>query len=463
MSPRAANREPRTAIPGAEVVEPRTTSTAAKPAAETMSAYIALIPIVIVVLAGCAAMLGEAFRQRGERMPIAGFGLIGLGGSALASVLLWGSDAQSFGVIRSDNFALFINIVLCIIGVLTMLFSDEVVEREAIACRRVLRADAVCHLRHDDDGGGDRSAGHLPGARDAVAGGLRPDRHPPGERRRRRSGVQVLPARRVLERLLPLRRRVRLRAVRIDPARGDRRGAVGAGRRRSRRRWRSWRSGCSLVGFAFKVSAVPFHMWTPDAYEGAPTIVTAFMSTGRQGRRVRRLRARLPVAARAAAGAVDPGARASSPRATMILGTVVGVVQTNIKRMLAYSSIAHAGYLLLGIVATNSTGKAAVLFYLLAYAVSNLGALGIVALMGTAQHEPRRAPRFRWIVEVPPRPRGADDDVPAVARRLPADGRLHRQVVHLQRCGRARALLAGGDWRADQRRSRSSSTCGSSS
>ena len=71
----------------------------------------------------------------------------------------------------------------------------------------------------------------------------------------------------------------------------------------------------------------------------------------------------------------------------MILGTVVGVVQTNVKRMLAYSSIAHAGYLLLGIVAANSAGKAAILFYLLAYAVTNLGALGLVALLGTSQHQ----------------------------------------------------------------------------
>jgi NADH-quinone oxidoreductase subunit N len=71
--------------------------------------------------------------------------------------------------------------------------------------------------------------------------------------------------------------------------------------------------------------------------------------------------------------------------ATMILGTLVGVVQTNVKRMLAYSSIAHAGYLMLGIIATTNTGKAAVLFYLLAYSVTNLGALGIVALLGTPQ------------------------------------------------------------------------------
>jgi NADH-quinone oxidoreductase subunit N len=71
---------------------------------------------------------------------------------------------------------------------------------------------------------------------------------------------------------------------------------------------------------------------------------------------------------------------------TMIVGTVVGVLQSNIKRMLAYSSIAHAGYLLLGLIAASSSGKAAVLFYLLAYAVANLGALGIVALLGTADH-----------------------------------------------------------------------------
>ena len=71
--------------------------------------------------------------------------------------------------------------------------------------------------------------------------------------------------------------------------------------------------------------------------------------------------------------------------ATMMLGTVVGVLQTNVKRMLAYSSIAHAGYIMLGIIATTNTGKAAVLFYLLAYAVTNIGALGIIALLGTAQ------------------------------------------------------------------------------
>src|SRR5262249_60348141 len=71
---------------------------------------------------------------------------------------------------------------------------------------------------------------------------------------------------------------------------------------------------------------------------------------------------------------------------TMAAGAVLGVLQSNIKRMLAYSSVAHAGYLLLGLVAASSAGKAAILFYLLTYAVANLGALGIVALLGTAEH-----------------------------------------------------------------------------
>jgi NADH-quinone oxidoreductase subunit N len=144
--------------------------------------------------------------------------------------------------------------------------------------------------------------------------------------------------------------------------------------------------GLLAVGFAFKVSAVPFHMWTPDAYEGAPTIVTAFMSTGVKA-------AAFAAFARVFLSPLEPLQAEWIPvlsvvaAATMIVGTVVGVVQTNVKRMLAYSSIAHAGYLLLGIVATNATGKAAILFYLLAYAVTNLGALGIVAVLGTPENE----------------------------------------------------------------------------
>src|SRR5262249_39101103 len=138
--------------------------------------------------------------------------------------------------------------------------------------------------------------------------------------------------------------------------------------------------GLLIVGFAFKIAAVPFHMWTPDAYEGAPTAVTGFMSTG------------VKAAAFAAFVRVFLSAFAQMrdqwsavlwvvAAATMIVGTVVGVAQTNVKRMLAYSSIGHGGYLLLALLSANDTGKAALLFYLLTYAVTNLGAFGVIAVL----------------------------------------------------------------------------------
>ncbi|MGH9257688.1 MAG: NADH-quinone oxidoreductase subunit N, partial [Vicinamibacterales bacterium] len=139
--------------------------------------------------------------------------------------------------------------------------------------------------------------------------------------------------------------------------------------------------GLLLVGFAFKISAVPFHMWTPDAYEGAPAVVTGFMSTGVKA-------AAFAAFARVFLSAFEPFSAEWVPivwllaAATMILGTVVGVAQSNLKRMLAYSSIAHGGYLLVGLVAANQVGKAAILFYLLAYAVTNLAAFGVIALLG---------------------------------------------------------------------------------
>ena len=142
--------------------------------------------------------------------------------------------------------------------------------------------------------------------------------------------------------------------------------------------------GLLLVGFAFKVSAIPFHMWTPDAYEGGADRGHRLHVHRREGGRVRRVRPRLPLCVRTAR--IRSGAPLvwAIAMATMIGGTVVGVAQTSVKRMLAYSSIAHAGYLLVALVSANDVGKGAVLFYLLAYAVTNLGAFGVVAVLETS-------------------------------------------------------------------------------
>jgi NADH-quinone oxidoreductase subunit N len=145
-------------------------------------------------------------------------------------------------------------------------------------------------------------------------------------------------------------------------------------------------AGLLLVGFAFKVALVPFHWWTPDVYDGAPTVVTAFMS----------------VAVKAAAfGAFFRAFLIALPALafdwrivlaviavlTMTLGNIAALLQSNIKRMLAYSSIAHAGYILIALVAMGAQGVSSALFYLLAYTLTNVGAFGAVIALSDGERE----------------------------------------------------------------------------
>jgi NADH-quinone oxidoreductase subunit N len=137
--------------------------------------------------------------------------------------------------------------------------------------------------------------------------------------------------------------------------------------------------GLLVVGLGFKVAAVPFHMWTPDVYEGAPTVVTGFMAV-------------VPKAGAFAALVRVFGVGlmplveqwqtiwAALAILTMTLGNVVALVQGNLKRLLAYSSIAHAGYLLVGLAAGDELGISGILFYLVAYALMNLGAFAVIAV-----------------------------------------------------------------------------------
>ncbi|MCK6612722.1 MAG: NADH-quinone oxidoreductase subunit N [Ignavibacteriaceae bacterium] len=136
-----------------------------------------------------------------------------------------------------------------------------------------------------------------------------------------------------------------------------------------------------VIGFSFKIAAFPFHMWVPDVYQGAPTSVTAMMSTiGKAAAFSALLLIMIPFI-----GSKNP--QVFSPlftvlsAASMIFGSIVALAQTDIKRMLAYSSIAHAGYMLIGLAAGNDTGTSGIMFYLAAYAFMNLGAFGIVSLI----------------------------------------------------------------------------------
>ncbi len=147
--------------------------------------------------------------------------------------------------------------------------------------------------------------------------------------------------------------------------------------------------GCGLliVGFGFKVASVPFHMWTPDVYEGAPTTVTALMAAG------------VKAAAFGAFLRVFPGslpalreewvpALAALAAITMVIGNLGALAQSNLKRMLAFSSVAHAGYLMSGMVGQSEAAGQAVLFYLVAYGAVNMGTFGLLASLSKGGREP---------------------------------------------------------------------------
>ncbi|MEK7327609.1 MAG: NADH-quinone oxidoreductase subunit N [Chloroflexota bacterium] len=143
-----------------------------------------------------------------------------------------------------------------------------------------------------------------------------------------------------------------------------------------------------VVGIGFKVALVPFHFWTPDVYEGAPTPVTAFLSVASKSAGfavlIRVFIAGLGAAATAPLGAGWLPMMMAMAAVTMTLGNLLALPQRNIKRLLAYSSIAHAGYAMMGIVAFSEQGIAATVLYLMAYALTNLAAFGVVILFARA-------------------------------------------------------------------------------
>ena len=141
-----------------------------------------------------------------------------------------------------------------------------------------------------------------------------------------------------------------------------------------------------VVGFGFKVAIVPFHQWAPDVYEGAPTTIAAFISAGPKAAGFAAF-LRIFMEALPNLQVEWSGVLILLAMLTMTVGNIIAISQTNIKRMLAYSSIAHAGYVLIGLAAANDDGISSAMLYLLIYCVMNIGAFGAVILARTADGE----------------------------------------------------------------------------
>ncbi|HYU79150.1 MAG TPA: NADH-quinone oxidoreductase subunit N [Vicinamibacterales bacterium] len=346
----------------------------------TLSTFDAVIPVICVSLAGLVVMLAESFRGRNERMPIGGLAVIGLVGAAIATVLLWDRNATSFGVVTADNFALFVNLVLIAVGLLTVFFSSQTIERDrlpageyyalvlfsVVGMMLMVQATDLLLLF---------LALETMSIAVYVLTGIRRDQPASTEAAFKYFLLGAFASAFFLYGI------AFIYGV-TGSTNLDRVGSVIAAQSMSGNPMILLAVGLLIVGFGFKIAAVPFHMWSPDAYEGAPAVVTGFMSTGVKAAAVAGF-------ARVFLSALEPMIGEWAPvlwvvaAATMILGTVLGVAQTSLKRMLAYSSIAHGGYLLVGLVAGNDVGKAAILYYLAAYAVTNIGAFGVIALLGS--------------------------------------------------------------------------------
>ncbi|HEX6214305.1 MAG TPA: proton-conducting transporter membrane subunit, partial [Vicinamibacterales bacterium] len=242
------------------------------------SAFDAVIPILCVTLAGLVVLLAEAFMKKGENMPIAPLGLIGLVGAAVASVLLWDRNTESFGVVSGDNFGLFVNLVLIAVGALTIIFSTQTVERDGLPAGEyyamVLFAIVGMMLMAQAT---DLLVIFLALETMSIAvyilTGIRRDLQQSTEAAFKYFllgafassfflyGIAFLYGTTGTTNIDEMSTRIAAQSMSGNPM-----ILLGIG--------------LLIVGFGFKIAAVPFHMWSPDAYEGAPAVITGFMSTG---------------------------------------------------------------------------------------------------------------------------------------------------------------------------------------
>ena len=348
--------------------------------AEVDISWSALLPLIVLVATSLTVLVSDLFLRGPGRSVLAWIGIAGLAVTATAAVSLWDTTTSTLsGALLVDRFGLFFVLLFCVATAVTLLMSIDFLEQTEIRtgdyyslilfatvgmALMAMAADLLVVFIGLEI---------MSIAAYALAG---------MERSRERSneaalkyfllgafasgfllfGIALLYGATGSTNLVVMAAAIESTTVAADPLLAGGLGLL-------------------LVGFGFKVAAVPFHLWTPDVYEGSPTSVTALMAVG------------VKAAAFAAFARVFVDIFGAPTPAwqsllwvlavlTMTVGNVTAVVQTNVKRMLAYSSIAHAGYLLIGIVVGGESGGSALLFYLAVYAVMTLGAFAVVIAAG---------------------------------------------------------------------------------
>jgi NADH-quinone oxidoreductase subunit N len=346
-------------------------------------AFDALTPVLIIAGAGVLVLLLDLLPPRHTKEHLGGVALTGIVAALLASLALWGHETRAFrDMILLDNYALFFHVVICYAAALAVLFSIDYLRRSGVQS-----GEYYALLLFSTSG-----MMLLASAGDLVIVFL---------------GIELMSlSLYVLAGLFKTRLVAAEASMKyfllgafatgfllygialVYGATGstnlDRVAAAAAARPRDVMIMLGL--GLLLVGFGFKISSVPFHMWVPDVYEGAPTTITSLIATGSKAAAFAALIRTLVVGLRG----LQPDWTAlmwAVAAVTMTVGNVIAIAQSNLKRMLAYSSIAHVGYMLVGLVAGGVPGTGAVLFYLLSYTFTTAGAFGALLLCERADGE----------------------------------------------------------------------------
>ena len=340
-----------------------------------------LVPLLIVTGVALACLLLDLLPPADRKGHLAVTGVVGLGGALVASVILWDHPTARFQeMVALDHFALFFNAIVSVTTALVLLLSVGYVRRQGIevgeyyvlvlfaAVGMMLMASAldllVIFLGLE-----------LMSLSLYVLAGFFRTRAAGNESAMKYFLLGAFASGFFLYGIALLYGATGSTSLEALAAATVESGAPGAAR--------DWvvlaGVGLLLVGFGFKTSAVPFHQWAPDVYEGAPTAVAALIATGSKAAAFAAL-IRVLVATRVLEADWTPLLWLIAVL-TMTVGNVIALAQGNLKRMLAYSSVAHVGYMLVGLTAGGAAGGAAVLYYLVVYSFATVGAFGVILLL----------------------------------------------------------------------------------
>lgn len=343
----------------------------------------ALLPPIVILVAAALVLVLDLLPPRRTKEHLGVVALAGLIGALLTTLPRWGGDARGFrDMIVLDDYALFFDVVVCYAGALVVLLSLDYLPRNGVESGEyyalvLFAASGMMLLASANDLVSVFLSLELTSLSLYILAGLFKTRLASGEASMKYFLLGAFASSFLVY-------GIALVFGATGSTNFDRIASAATGRTSDPLLLVAL--ALLLVGFGFKISLVPFHMWVPDVYEGAPTSVTAFIATGSKAAAFAALIRVLVVALRSERPDWTPLLWAVAV-VTMTVGNVLAIAQSNLKRMLAYSAIAHVGYMLVGLVAGGAPGAGAVLFYLLAYTFTTIGTFGVITLCRRAGEE----------------------------------------------------------------------------